>query len=104
MIDRTHRPRNRDRAYTLERWTVASDAICLDCDWERHDEARPGWLAARAAARRHAATTGHVVHVDRLDRTVYAPEPPDPATTDPRRYMLAAESEAERARMARSRP
>lgn len=70
--------RNADRAYTLDRWTVRSEAACLDCEWERDDDARAGWLAARAAARRHVASTGHVVHVDRLDRTSYAPEPPAP--------------------------
>lgn len=46
---------------TLAVNTGPTTASCTDCAWTRTGEGRRAWLAARAAARRHARVLGHQV-------------------------------------------
>lgn len=62
-------------------WTQTPDARCRGCRWFRTSEAGTDWLAIRAAARRHVATTGH--HVWVTVTQAYAYRPADPLE-DPR--------------------
>jgi hypothetical protein len=46
---------------TLAVNTGPATASCTECPWTRTGEGRKAWLAARAAARRHARVLGHQV-------------------------------------------
>jgi len=59
------------RVRTLDHWTGASSAVCIACDWQRHQAEPERWRAVRAAAHRHVARTGHPVRAVREDRYTY---------------------------------
>lgn len=51
------------RVVTLERRPLGVAAECGTCAWARPQAPGGHWLAARAAARRHAASSGHHVRL-----------------------------------------
>lgn len=57
-------------------WQQGAAAICRGCRWSRGGDRDPAWLAIRAAARRHVATTGHHVWVTVTQAYAYRPADP----------------------------
>lgn len=49
-------------------------ASCDECDWLHRSAGRKPFLACRAAAHRHVASTGHVAIVTRTETYSYGPD------------------------------
>lgn len=64
-------PELSERVQTAAVTKAAVSGACESCDWSRTGAGASAWLSARAAARRHVATTGHVAFVITATRYVY---------------------------------